>query len=507
MIEPCYTCRRRHIQCDRTQTPCSKCQKAGLKCLDKRPVRWVQGVAIRGSMRGRIFQNDSVSSSPVEPVDTRSTTPVEAPRQGDVIASPSGAPLAAEMVPTHSAMSNVPVSLKDGAFSGLDLTSHYYLNYYNERICELFIVYDSDSNPFRSLIPLALTDKVLLEAVCALAARHRANFEQPFLTNTTGLALVSPDFDREALRFKYRAIQGLSNSLTAQTSYHDATVASVFLLVFLDLLESGCDRWNYHLEGAKSLMALKPAHDPGRTLQRIRKFIVKQTHLIEALGATFVRPELLSKSSSIDESANLLQDVVEESFLGCPEYILTAVQFLSLQRDLIANGNISDQASFNEVLSVVDAVIDFDCYTWATALPQESVTRDINDLCKLARTYQLGAMLYGRRVLDALEHVQTNQESVVIELVETINSLQNGSNLLKCTLWPITVAGLESRSQHQRDTLLRALEKFWLDTRCLNVTNAAKILQTYWKKIDEDKAVATDWIFDIGRLSHDWLLI
>ncbi|KAL4861419.1 hypothetical protein BDV12DRAFT_67069 [Aspergillus spectabilis] len=505
MLDSCYTCRRRHIQCDRSQTPCLKCQKAGLKCLDKRPIRWVQGVAIRGGMRGRSYQDDSVSSSPVEQVDTRSTIPVKPPKQER--APPSGARLAVDLVPTYSAISSVPVSIKDSALSGLDSTAHYYLSYYNDRICELFIVYDSENNPFRSLIPLALTDTVLLEAVCALAARHRANFEQPFSTAAASLVLASPDLNREALRFKYRAIQGLSSSLTAQWSYHDATVASVFLLVFLDLLESGCDRWNYHLEGAKSLMALKPTHDPGRTLQRIRKFIVKQTHLIEALGATFVRPELLSKSSSIDESANLLQDVVEESFLGCPEYILIAVQFLSLQRDLIANGNTSDQASLQEVISVDDAVRDFDCYTWATALPKDSVTRDINDLCKLARTYQLGAALYGRRVLDALEHIKTNQEPVVIELIEIINSLQHGSNLLKCTLWPITVAGLECHSQARRDILLQALEKFWKDTRCLNVTNAAKILQTYWTKVDEHKAVANDWIFDIGRLSHDWLLI
>ncbi|KAL4884837.1 fungal-specific transcription factor domain-containing protein [Aspergillus karnatakaensis] len=500
MIDACYTCRRRHINCDRTQTPCLKCQKAGLKCLDKRPIRWVQGVAIRGNMRGRSHQDNSVCSSPVEQVDTRSTTPVGILQQAQTFSL-------VDLVPTHSAQTSLPGSLNDVALSNLDRLKHYYLDYYNDRICQLLIVYDSDNNPFRSLIPLALNDAVLLDAICALAARHRANFNQPFSSTPTQASSVSPNVDGEALRFKHGAIQGLSKSLTAQRSYHDSTVASVFLLVFLDLVESGCDRWNYHLEGAKSLMALTPTHDPGRTLQRIRKFIVKQTHLIEALGATFVRPELLSKSSSIDESANLLQDVVEESFLGCPEYILTAVQFFSLQRDLIANGNRSDQASIHEVISVYDAVREFDCKTWATALPQESVTRDIDDLCKLARTYQLGAMLYGRRVLDALEQIRTNQDSVVAELVGIINSLQHGSNLLKCILWSITVAGLESESQLQRDILIQALESFWMDTKCLNVTHAAKILQAHWINIDTHKAEVSDWIFDICQLSHDWLLL
>ncbi|KAL4786479.1 fungal-specific transcription factor domain-containing protein [Aspergillus varians] len=504
MPEPCYTCRRRHIQCDRSQTPCLKCQKAGLQCLDKRPIRWVQGVAIRGNMRGRSYQNSSVSSSPVGEVVTRSTLSVELPEHLRRLPSMQ---LLVDLAPTSSVSSNIPPSMNDGAISGLDATARYYLDYYNDRICQLFIVYDSENNPFRSLIPLALADPILLEAVLALASRHRANFEQPFSTNAGAIPSASVDTDPEALRYKYRAIQGLSHSVNAKLPYHDSTVASVFLLVFLDLLESGCDRWNYHLEGAKTLMALKPSNDPGRTMEKVRNFIMKQIHLIEALGATFVRPKLLSNSMPIDDSANMLQDSVEESFLGCPEYILTAVRFFSLQRDITASGNVSDQASLESISSVLDVVWEFDCYTWASVLPQESGTLNINDLCKLSRTYQLGAILYGRRVLDALEGVRTNQESVVSELVEVIHSLRNGSNLLKCTLWPITVAGLECQAPPQRALLIQALEKFWVDTKCLNVTNAAKILQSYWTKVDVNQMVANHWIFDIGRLSHDWLLV
>ncbi|KAL2829417.1 fungal-specific transcription factor domain-containing protein [Aspergillus cavernicola] len=500
MDEPCYTCRRRRIQCDRSQLPCLKCQKAGLTCLDKRPVRWVQGVAIRGGMRGRLHQDDSVSSKPVGETLTRSTIPAELPH-------PPCPPSYMAVVPTEAKLTSVPLSMEDPAVSNLDATSRYYLNYYNDRICELFIVYDSQNNPFRSLISLALSDTVLLKAVLALAARHRTNFEQPFSTNGTVAYPISVNTEKDALHFKYHAIQGLSHSLNGGNSYQDATVASVFLLVFLDLIESGCDRWNYHLEGAKSLMALTPSHNPGHTLQRIRKFIVKQIHLIEALGATFVRPQLLSKSMSIEESPNLLQDVVEESFLGCPEYILTSLQYLSLQRDVMISGKVSDHTSIQDIISVFDGVEEFDCYSWASTLCQQSVTRDINDLCKLARTYQIGAILYGRRILDALLKEETTQELLVSELIGIINSLQHGSNLLKCTLWPITVAGLECHLQSQRDTLMHALEQFWMDTRCLNVTNAAKILQTHWQKIDDQQAVANDWIFDIGRMSHDWLLI
>lgn len=58
MRGPCWTCRKRTIQCDQSGSPCAKCEKAGLECLDKRPLRWVKGVAIRGKMRGQDFDTN-----------------------------------------------------------------------------------------------------------------------------------------------------------------------------------------------------------------------------------------------------------------------------------------------------------------------------------------------------------------------------------------------------------------------------------------------------------------
>ncbi|KAL4799593.1 fungal-specific transcription factor domain-containing protein [Aspergillus venezuelensis] len=491
MEKPCYTCRRRHIQCDRTQTPCLKCQKAGLECHDERPVRWVQGVAVRGNMRGRSYQSSSVCKEPVTKIHSRPVTRTDPARLPNALTSPS-----------------IPLPIEDWRLLQLDPSARYYLEYYNDQICQLFIVYDSENNPFRNLISIALSDTVLLDAVLALAARHRANQQQPFSTEGQVSVSASTHIDQEALRFKYRAIQGLSKSINAQHSFQDGTVASVFLLIFLDLLESGCDQWNYHLEGAKSLMALRPSYDPGRTVERVRKFITKQIHLIEALGATFVRPDLLSNPTTVDTPAGMIDDVVEESFLGCPEYILTSVQFFSLRRDMIAGGTSSGPLHAEDITPVLEAVRDFDGYTWASSLPQESGKRDIEELCKLARVYQLGALLYGQRVLDALQGIRSDVNTVLLELIGVINSLRQ-SILLKCILWPIFVAGLECQDQQQRDILIQALAQFWSDTYCSNVKNAAKILQEYWTKIDDttSKMVASDWIFDIGSSTHDWLLI
>ena len=255
-------------------------------------------------------------------------------------------------------------------------------------------------------------------------------------------------------------------------------------------------------------MALTPSHGPGRTVERVRKFIIKQIHLyvffhpenstvltavrIESLGATFVRPDLLSKSPFIDESSKLLEDIVEESFLGCPEFISTAVQWFSQQRDMIANPVMPEQQPRPEdLVSVLKAVRDFDCCAWASALPQESVVHDTDGLTKLARAYQLGCILYGRRILDAVERTQTGQDDTVSELIGIITALQHG-DLLKCTLWPITVAGLECRSPQQRALLIQALDRLWQHTKCCNVFNASRILQDYWRRTNLDPIGTND---------------
>lgn len=58
----CWTCRSRTIQCDQSQSPCLKCEKAGLECFEKRPLKWVKGVAVRGRLRGHVYGEDSENS-------------------------------------------------------------------------------------------------------------------------------------------------------------------------------------------------------------------------------------------------------------------------------------------------------------------------------------------------------------------------------------------------------------------------------------------------------------
>lgn len=145
-------------------------------------------------------------------------------------------------------------------------------------------MYDSNQNPLRSLIPVAFDSPVLLKSILAIAARHMGNGGQSFCPSGFPSGAENFPYDN-ALLFKYRAIQGLSQALNnLELSQRDTTVASAFLLIFLDLVESGSDRWNYHLEGTKKLVAQTQPQtgvqrDLGQTVQGIRGFITRQIYL------------------------------------------------------------------------------------------------------------------------------------------------------------------------------------------------------------------------------------
>lgn len=139
MTEPCYTCRRRRIQCDRSGIPCGKCKKFGLDCFKERPLRWVRGVAIRGGMRGRSYEEPSL---PVVKLATGATGKLHIPDNGgseeqpaqllycDSIIGPR--PTAGFPVCVHHqdcGLLSVPTGINDPVLSSLGPVSQYYLDY------------------------------------------------------------------------------------------------------------------------------------------------------------------------------------------------------------------------------------------------------------------------------------------------------------------------------------------------------------------------------------------
>ncbi|KAF3074031.1 hypothetical protein CFAM422_003753 [Trichoderma lentiforme] len=492
MDTSCYTCRNRRVECRMDQPPCRKCTQAGLECTQTRPLRWARGATYRIKKTGKTAAD--------KPVISKKTT-LFGPR------------LAARDV-SHVQTATLPGSVL--VTNGGDRDSRC--------VCKLFIMYDSTVNPLRNVIGAAFDSPLLLSSIIALSSRHRANSK---LSYSQG-GLVTPstiltDTDHTALRFKHKTLRGLSDAVSdPKLRALDATITSAFLLLFLDLLESGSGTWNIHLQGVKKLITKIEAHTrPKRTAQQdfgtylisIREFVSRQIYVIENLGPTYANPEILTNTSiPLQATKQPLQQKLEHSYLGCPEYILDALGAFSSCRDFLLSSQPRSEADLETRIRRVDDVLrsmeSFDCDSWAATLPRlPSTSVQIQELSKLAESYKLGAQIYGRRILDTLTGKETSQDHLVRRLISVIHELESDANLFKCILWPMVIAGLESREQVDREFISGCLEKFWLETRCLNVVNTGTILRRLWQWEEREDSTPKHWIFRIGQLGGDWLLV
>ncbi|KAL5364715.1 fungal-specific transcription factor domain-containing protein [Aspergillus floccosus] len=511
MRAACWTCRSRTIQCDRTSTPCAKCVKAGLECFQERPLRWVKGIAIRGKMRGRVLGMDPKASG----------EKTSEQRKRKKTSHSRAESLATNITP--------PISLQDPFIHDLDWSSRFYLDYYNIHIAKLYILYDSESNPFRSLLAHAMDDSTLRKCIIAVAARHFANTGRSFDQPDDALS-VSPRFvnaNLDALHFKSQAIKALSFSLShSEPLQKDSIMASILLLIFLDLLESGIEGWKYHLNGAERLVnlshsLLEPSvgansnSGSGETVEVTRRFITRQFSLISTIGSA-LSGSRSSPELCIDFDSGQQQESIIRSFLGCPSFLLGAIRHFSDQRHVIQSLNMHDDASVHEhvrdTLAMLQLTAKFDCMKWASDSVQSKVSSsvEIQTLSLLAQAYRTAVMLYGNQVLSACKTsaapTESDNKGLVLQLLDVIDSLKCDAALFKCLLWPTFIAGLECQTPSEQERVVCSLRILWDLTCCLNVINASKVLHEYWKRKHFDGDMASD-ASEFHVLEQGWLLI
>ncbi|KAK5790792.1 hypothetical protein VI817_008079 [Penicillium citrinum] len=503
MAGPCWTCRKRTIQCDMSATPCAKCQKAGLECFETRPLRWVKGMAIRGKMRGVILENDQQTSAKTFSGTAKMRQLSYVDRQ------------------TSETCLNRPLfPLEDPCIQALNASSRFYLDY-----C-------SDSNPFRRLLSYAINgpDFLLRRGILALSARHYANSGHPF---DEGFANASPRFlnaNMDALHFKKQTIQALNEALTKPNTYQNSTLTpTILLLIFLDILESGIEGWNYHLRGAGEIVnfcgsivesnsnnidQFKTQDGSLRMDSDTRDFVARQFALISTLGDAF------SGSSShcdyfLDDTAGLRQESIIRSFLGCPDFLLGGIRYLSSQRYFFENlqHQRPDVIKYHlqETKSMLELIENFDCLDWASAsLSSTSSSINARYLSLLGEAYKNAALLYGRRILGGFPCFDvipsSSDEDLASRSLVIIDSLKGHAMLFKCLLWPTFIVGLACHTQETRDSVNRHLRTLWDLTSCLNIISASRILKEYWVEQDS-RGFLRNVGHEMQPIDQGWLLI
>ncbi|OKL60434.1 hypothetical protein UA08_03998 [Talaromyces atroroseus] len=598
MTKGCYTCRRRRIVCDNGHPTCRKCRNAGKECLGyQKPLVWVKGgVASRGKMMGLSFddvvdQGSSSSSENSSPVAMAPNTPEMRPRptwpsnHGDGIGAWAGHQLLlsnlsgnqqhyspriddATLVRLHNAYTESPMySLVDPLFQDLSRMERFYINIFSGHCVKWFALYDAVKNPYRELFPYISNSPLLANSLAAIGA-----IEFAYMSNDDGqsvggsakpdMALVKP-LNSQAyehfLRFKQRALRQLSTEVSRHplTRIDDRTLAAIFVLILLNMIESGDTAWMYHLEGAKNILRGRLSDVNSLPLTSgIESFVVDSCLITEIMGSTLARPGVLSRPFySPGMGTAVLKRLERTLWVGCPAYLLDAIFFVHAQRYSEPGETAEYSLSFlspsgeatrpESPLAILRHIDTFDPYAWAEDMQSYLALPDLSQRIALARAYKAAVYLYARRVVSKMTPTTTTFSSdrittstgttgplrdrriVENELLQNLSFISPDDEHFKCLIWPTFIAGAESTSIEQRMTTLRLLGSLWNGFYSFNLQSAASVLKVMWDKQDErqrnrqaggtfllsdidesiDVEEGFDWIRELDQSSTDWLFI
>ncbi|KAF5976249.1 hypothetical protein FBULB1_7024 [Fusarium bulbicola] len=197
----CFTCSKRRIICDLGQPSCQKCLGRGFTCPGYGPrLRWVEGVALRGRLRGVQF-----------PI-TGSTASTSSP--------------------------------------SLDSNIQQLLDYYDKNIAGLMVWIDSERNYYRQkVLPLAQTNEAVRLAICAVSAQHAAR-------DFTPSSVYEKDRDH-VLSMIMRGVDDMTAhpQLTVTADTAEWMLSSMMVLSSYELAHTGgADAADFHRKAARALV-------------------------------------------------------------------------------------------------------------------------------------------------------------------------------------------------------------------------------------------------------------
>lgn len=237
---------------------------------------------------------------------------------------------------------------------------------------------------------------------------------------------------------------------------------------------------------------------------------------VSTMGGTFSGSTSSPGSCANFEESKHKESIIR-SFLGCPGFLLGAIRYFSNQRH--AGTDTGDETSIHEhvqdTLTMLELTRNFDCLKWASDFLQSTQststsTVEIQKLSLLSQAYKTAAVLYGNRVICALKSPTLTKtfdnEALVSQLLDVIESLKGDEALFKCLLWPVFIAGLECQSDNEQNLVIGSLKLLWDVTCCLNIISASRILHEYWKrKHSAGNLVPQE--SDLYVIEEGWLLI
>ncbi|KID97926.1 acriflavine sensitivity control protein acr-2, partial [Metarhizium majus ARSEF 297] len=597
ITKPCHNCRRRRLRCDRSWPTCNKCTLSGQECLGYGKVFvWTQAIDSQGNPRpspasGRrpgetgAFQPQAPPDSggtrgdvavgwalagtggldpdqihdvqviyaehahdervfrghyQQQPLALRGAMPgKDIVSPGEMATTDKDVCIANTPNPDHQV--DMPIragllggrSLTDPLFQDLDRTSRAYITHFNDRVCRDLVARDSDSNPFRELIPLTNRHPLLLQVLIATSAIHCCNLFRP--NNSIPTSLTNPgdylaqlrlrdDSSRQilidALTAKEKAIAYLRQamgSLNLARSEVGSVVAlaAMHFFVKFDLIDfeprvvdekdgkevEKIQGWRYHLEAASIVLELL-ALDPTRhaSTRILRDCVIADCFIYHILGSTLAETAMASRIARCgSELLEVMKRVEVNSYLSCPPEILKIILSAS---QLSCQGPYTDfdLAAAEQARALIDEACAFDIIAWADQLRQLPNVTDIKSRFHVASAHRSAVCLYIIRALPVVRVVYPVDANILVnDILYHLGQIHDEDPYFKATSWPTFIAGAETRDVGHRESTLKRMFAIWQICPWGYIFAAIRMLKHAWQIQDANPESNVNWLQELKK--------
>ncbi|OTA88167.1 hypothetical protein M434DRAFT_125466 [Hypoxylon sp. CO27-5] len=485
---PCWTCRKKRVKCDGCLPTCFKCRMKGRECLGystNRPLVWA-GLASRGKMARQSFE-DQAPKSPTE---------------------------AQQLISPKLLLAR---TLSDPVFQDLSPRSVQYLSYYVYRCCVECTLYEPDSpNCFKQFLTLMPGNPVLVHSILAISAIHQARStacahnasQAPILleqspidcVDVTSLShsteLASSQYS-DAIAHSSSSMSALREALANAPDCLDALLATVFILIWLDVVDSGKMAWKHHLEGLKVLISLQRSSRKDAT--GLKAFFEETFAVLSLIGSTFDSSLLrlldIFPRSELDE---IFGRTELHSWTGCPSDLLSTLRVFSV------SAVSSDPPSPQEIHQWIAQLRQFDTTSWAARCPQ-SASSHIR--YSLGEAWKGAIEIYGRRLLGGrCPDIQEVPNDLVDTTLSHLTQIDHRDTHFKGTVWPAFVVGAEAQTTQQREAILNIFGHL-IEFLHLSMLHIAIVqLKRIWARSTPYPA-GNSWIHEIWEQRDGLLLL
>ncbi|KAJ5494260.1 hypothetical protein N7463_010347 [Penicillium fimorum] len=489
-VKDCPTCQRRRIKCDRGLPSCRKCGKRNLECPGYGlQLKWVHGVASRGSLRGRAFPSldapIGVSTSPHHSSEALAETRTS--RSGITVLdryshsttrfSPSG-----------------PSPVSDLCLSqARPLHVSRLLSWFNDRVAHR-LAWVPQQNAWRQMIlPMAESSETVLSSILAIAAHDLASeYPQNDLGHGT-FQQMSKNYQNKSLVLLAQELNSLSTSspsaLEASTT-SAYTLASVILLCNNEFMKPQGAGWRVHLSAAREII-LAAGNRPSRhhQLASIEEFLMLEFYETSVWAdlTKFDNYNMTIKSPPASGKNAVFTD-----------FIQVIDQITLLERLRYCSGTVEQTSSYGPMQDIQSQIESArNSMMRLSASIHFSSEADQHGFELVVWMYYHATLIYSHQALSddatASDHVRKSRDEILL-YVQFFSETRDGM-FAQDLVWPLFMAGTELRGHPTgQKTIQECFGNVMRISRTLDRARVLSFVETWWN----EPGTHTSWI-DMAR--------